>query len=115
MKHYSVIGFALLLAAGCDNSRHVLEPVDDYTDESAEEEYEPRVDVYFFEEYPNLELDPNGYYHLEIDMTHWQTLHRITGFITDSASSYPVVNCRVEWTSSHYWLLGDTLGYIVRR
>ena len=27
----------------------------------------------------------------------------------------PVENCRVEWSSSHMWTLGDTLGYWVRQ
>ncbi len=43
-----------------------------------------------------LPLDSNGNYHLSLDRTRWQTLHRVSGVITDL-----------------YWYLGDTLGYIV--
>ena len=48
-------------------------------------------------------------------MNNWQTLHRLSGFIIDSATTSPVQNCRVEWSSSHVWTLGDTLGYWVRK
>ena len=62
-----------------------------------------------------LPIDKNGYHLLTLDRENWQTLHRLSGFISDSASSNPVVNCRVEWESSHYWTLGDTLGYWIRQ
>ena len=39
----------------------------------------------------------------------------MSGSIIDSATSQPVVSCRVEWSSSHYWTLGDTLGYWIRQ
>ena len=38
-----------------------------------------------------------------------------TAFLKFSTSTNPVVNSRVEWESSHYWTLGDTLGYFIRR
>ena len=108
MFRYIPILFLFLI--GCEDTLY-LEPVD----ESTIQVEEPRVDVYYFDEQPNLSLDDNGYYHLDIDTTNWQTLHRLTGFISDSATSGPVVNCRVEWESSHYWTLGDTLGFWVRQ
>jgi hypothetical protein len=110
-KNSFFLSTLFLIAIGCDDSSFLLQPVD----ESETEIEEPRVDVYLFDKSPNLDLDNNGYYHLNIDTNNWQTLHRITGFITDSASANPVVNWRVEWESSHYWTLGDTLGYFIRR
>lgn len=62
---------------------------------------------------PRLNVDSNGYYHLTIDTTKWQTLHRLSG--TVYADEYVVEAFRVQWESSHYWYLGDTLGYIVNR
>ena len=60
-----------------------------------------------------LPEDSNGYYHLTINPNTWQTTHRVSGEIT--ADDYPVENFRIGWESSHYWYLGDTLGYIVNR
>ena len=112
MKYNSIfVSAILLMTVGCDDSSFLLEPVDD----SIVEETENRVDVYLFDKSPNLDLDNNGYYHLDVDMGNWQTLHRLTGFISDSTTLGSVVNCRVEWESSHYWMLEDTLGYIIRR
>ncbi len=112
MKYNSIfVSVILLMTVGCDDSSFLLEPVDD----SIVEETENRVDVYLFDKSPNLDLDNNGYYHLDINMGSWQTLHRISGFIIDSTSTNPVVNSRVEWESSHYWTLDDTLGYFIRR
>jgi hypothetical protein len=110
-KKFGFISTLLLITIGCSDSNFILEPVDD----SVIETDEPRVDVYYFDKHIDLDLDNNGYYHLDINMGNWQTLQRLTGFITDSATTNPVVNCRVEWESSHYWTMGDTLGYFVRR
>ena len=69
-------------------------------------EYKVTVDV-------RLPVDTNGYYHLTIDRNKWQTLHRVSG--TVSSDGYAVENFWVEWESSLYWYLGDTLGYIINR
>tara|TARA_Y100001951_G_scaffold31278_1_gene24456 strand:- start:28 stop:471 length:444 start_codon:yes stop_codon:yes gene_type:complete len=60
-----------------------------------------------------LTQDSNGYYHLNIDSTRWQTLHRVSGSITEN--QFGVENFWVEWESNLYWYIGDTLGYIVKR
>ena len=57
--------------------------------------------------------DDNGYYHLTLNRNTWQTLHRVSGSITKDG--YGVENFRVEWESDLYWLIGDTLGYVVSR
>ena len=59
-----------------------------------------------------LTQDSNGYYHLNIDPTKWQTLHRVSGSITEN--HFGVENFWVEWESNLYWYIGDTLGYIVK-
>ena len=59
-----------------------------------------------------LPIDVNGYYHLNVDRSSWQTLHRVSGSsFTDEGN--PIEGFWVEWESDLYWYLGDTLGYIV--
>ena len=60
-----------------------------------------------------LTQDSNGYYHLNIDSTKWQTLHRVSGSITEN--QFGVENFWIEWESNLYWYIGDTLGYIIKR
>ncbi len=60
---------------------------------------------------PRLPADSNGYYHLELSRGTWQTTHRICGYI--SFDGEPAENVRVEWSSSHFWRLNDTLGYYI--
>ena len=69
---------------------------------------------------PRLNVDNNDYYHLTIDTTRWQTLHRFSGsvgYISESSTQEELSpeGVRFEWESSLYWYLGDTLGYIVKR
>ena len=56
--------------------------------------------------------DENGYYHLPLGYD-WQTLHRISGEVSAVENEYELA--KIEWSSSHYWLIGDTLGYIVHQ
>jgi len=65
-----------------------------------------------FELDARLPADENGYYHLELGYD-WQTLHRISGQVSAVANEYELA--KIEWSSSHYWLIGDTLGYIVHQ
>ena len=62
---------------------------------------------------PRLNIDGNGFYHLSLNQSNWQTLHRLSG--TAYVNDVPLEVLRVQWESSHYWYLGDTLGYIVNR
>ena len=63
-----------------------------------------------FEIDARLDIDSNGYYHLELGQD-WQTLHRISGQVSAVKASYNLAT--ISWESSHYWYIGDTLGYIV--
>ena len=58
--------------------------------------------------------DDNGYYHLTLNKSKWQTIHRFDGLVTDENDN-PLDVVRFEWTSNLYWVLGDTLGYIIKR
>lgn len=55
----------------------------------------------------------NGYYYLTLEDNNWQTLQRITGHVSAVTNDYDLA--RVYWSSSHYWVIGDTLGYIVHQ
>ena len=58
-----------------------------------------------------LNTDLNGYHHMSVIRNNIQTLHRLSGTITENGVG--VENIRFEWESSHFWVLDDTLGYIV--
>ena len=61
-----------------------------------------------------LPQDSNGYFRLNIDRNNWQTLHRLSGVVTDkNGDGIDVVG--FNWESNLFWSLGDSLGYIVRR
>ena len=65
-----------------------------------------------FEIDARLEVDNNNYYHLELG-SDWQTVHRISGWVSPVDDDWNLT--KVRWTSSHYWTIGDTLGYIVHQ
>jgi hypothetical protein len=57
-----------------------------------------------------LDKDKNGYYHLFVDSNLLQTFSRVTGKVLVNGKPNPlaptlVENVRVEWKSSHYWIL----------
>ena len=64
-----------------------------------------------------LPIDDNGYYHMTLLEGNWQTLQRISGYIleVEGADTLCAFYEYVRWSSSHYWMLGDTLGYIVHQ
>jgi hypothetical protein len=69
----------------------------------------------------NLPIDDNGYYHMELSDS-WQTIQRLTANLESkhldnrkNGERDLVETIKVYWESSHYWVLGDTLGYIVKR
>ena len=65
-----------------------------------------------FEIDTRLDIDNNGYYHLELGQD-WQTLHRLSGQVSAVENEFELT--KVYWSSSHYWLIGDTLGYVVHQ
>ena len=64
-----------------------------------------------FEIDARLPIDSNGFFHLSLNMGSWQTLHRISGSVSAVEQDWALT--KVYWSSSHYWIIGDTLGYIV--
>ena len=95
-----LIGFNLFV--GCEDREYYEEDSVYYEDELC---YNISFQV-------GLPLDVNGYYHLEMDRSNWQTIHRVSGLITDDDNNF-VESFWMEWESNLYWYLGDTLGYIV--
>jgi len=63
---------------------------------------------------PRLPQDENGYYHLSINRSKWQTIHRFSGLVTDMNDN-PIDVMKFKWESNLYWVLGDTLGKIIKR
>ena len=89
----SVVVGSFLLVVGCDTRLG------------------PDYDEVFFDIDVRLPLDENGYYHLEMERGNWQTLHRISGSVYVEEGQVELI--RFNWYSSHYWYIGDTLGYVV--
>ena len=56
-------------------------------------------------------MDENGYLHMVLNTGTWQTIKTIYGYVYRDGS--PVNVLKFAWASSHYWVLNDTLGYIV--
>ena len=55
--------------------------------------------------------DNNGYYHLDIDESRWQTIHRISGYVY--RNNEPMNVTKFAWSSNLYWAIGDTFGYVI--
>jgi len=73
---------------------------------------EDDIEIVFIVE-PRLDQDENGYYHLELNPSTFQTLHRLSGHIY--RNGIPLDVMKFNWESSHFWMLGDTLGYFIHR
>ena len=80
-------------------------------DNSEAENHEYRFEV----EYENtgISKDNNDYFHLTIDRNNWQTLYRVRGIVYKDDE--PAENIKFYWDSNLYWIIGDTLGYIIKR
>lgn len=75
---------------------------------------EPFIDSFTLTLDPRLDIDDNGYYQLKLDEFKFQTVHRISGQLLKNGEE-PFPAEKVSWESSHYWVLGDTSGFIIRR
>jgi hypothetical protein len=54
--------------------------------------------------------DKDGYYHLKLSESTFQTFSRITGRFLWNGKPNPIpspVDCKIEWKSSHYWVLNN--------
>ena len=98
-KLYPLLSVLFLIYWGCEDNKN------DNNDDN--------VDVIVFNLEPRLDQDVNGYYHLELNPSSFQTLHRLSGHIY--LNDEPLEVMKFQWESSHYWMLGDTLGYIVHQ
>ena len=85
----TLIGFSLFI--GCEDE-HQLEPID-------------------FVLNTGLNQDVNGYYHLPLDTSKWQTIHRISGNLYRNEK--PMNITEMGWSSNFYWKIGDEFGYYI--
>ena len=97
---YPLLSVLFLIYWGCE-------------DKSNDGENDKNVDEIVFNLEPRLDQDVNGYYHLQLNPSSFQTLHRLSGHIYLNGAPLEVM--KFYWESSHYWMLGDTLGYIVHQ
>ena len=109
-----LIGISLLIFVGCESTWEQL--------------YDTFGSGYSSSDYPTFDLelridlpqDENGYYHLELDNENWQTIQRLEGRVISSKIDYEswerndMESLKIHWRSNLYWVLGDTLGYIVK-
>ena len=94
-----LIGVSVLFLIGCEDPYYY----DDMSEESVSFTWDAR-----------LPIDENGYYHLEMDRYNHQTLHRISGRVVNSDTENTKRFYKVGWESDLYWVIGDTLGYVVK-
>lgn len=98
-----LIGVSVLFLIGCEDLMEYPDYYDDMSEESVSFTWDAR-----------LPIDENGYYHLEMDRYNHQTLHRISGRVVNSDTENTKRFYKVGWESDLYWVIGDTLGYVVR-
>ena len=103
MGKYGIILIGFSLFIGCEYNPYapVLVVEDNY------DELSPVI----FDLDAGMSIDDNGFYHLKIDTTKWQTIHRISGHVYRDDN--PVNVIKFVWASSHYWVIGDEFGYVI--
>ena len=94
-----LILLSLFLMFSCEENTQTNDDIDE-------------IEIVFNNE-PRLDQDENGYYHLELNPLTFQTIHRLSGHIYGDGQ--PLETVDFNWESSHYWTLGDTVGYIVHQ
>lgn len=74
-----------------------------------------KENVYNIEIDGRLPIDVNGYYHLKLDSTKNQTIHRISGSLRLNGE-IPFPSEKIEWNSNLYWYIvqGDTIARITK-
>jgi hypothetical protein len=74
-----------------------------------------KENVYKIEIDGRLPFDVNGYYHLKLDSTKNQTIHRISGSLRLNGE-IPFPSEKIEWNSNLYWYIvqGDTIARITK-
>ena len=83
-------------------------------------EDDKKYDEIEFEWQVDLPQDENSFYHLQHSSS-WQTLKRLTAHLhsehSNNREDYErdlIETIMVYWESSHYWILNDTIGYLVK-
>ena len=65
--------------------------------------YEPELSTIEFELDTRLSMDSNGYYHLTLDTTKWQTPHRLSGYVYRDGKPMNVLKFGLG--SNHYFII----------
>jgi hypothetical protein len=99
MKFNLLFIFGCLLFTGCSKD-------DIFPDKNIEMNIDTR-----------LPIDANGYSHFKLYSSTTQNIHTISGSITFNGRVPDNPREKVEWESSHYWVLnkGESIGTIYRR
>ena len=103
------LSIILIVIISCSDSNPYGES---FSNEQKNEELESINFVLDYEEGNSpFIMDENGYLHMTLNINTWQTIKTIYGNVY--RDELPVNVIKFGWTSSHYWYLNDTLGYIV--
>ena len=102
MKRLSLISliFSLLFILSCEDNLS-----------KNEESHEYKFEHIYLD--TGITKDNNGYFHLTLDRNRWQTIYRVRGIVY--RDDIPVELVGFDWESNLYWIIGDTLGYVVNR
>ena len=102
MKKLSVISliFSLLFIFSCE----------DFLSKN-EESHEYKFEHIYLD--TGITKDSKGYFHITLDRNRWQTIYRVRGIVY--RDDIPTELVRFDWESNLYWIIGDTLGYVVKR
>jgi hypothetical protein len=97
----------LLFLFGCTKEVDIIKPLNKYTLEINGILNQTGIGT--------LPKDNNGYYHLKLDVTKNQTIHRVNGTILVNGKE-PYPSEKIEWESNLYWLLKrqDTIATITK-
>ena len=94
LANYGIILIGFNLFVGCDNPTAPVLIL-----ENEDEDLSSIV----FELNSNMYVDENGFHHLTLDTTKWQTPHRVSGNVYRDDNAVNVIKC--IWHSTHHWII----------
>ena len=74
---FRFIPLLYLFLIGCSESKFILEPVDEIENPQSEDLHQ----VFYFDSNPRLEVDDNGFYHLDFDDESIQTFTQLRAYV----------------------------------
>ena len=102
LVNYGIILIGFSLFVGCDNPTAPVLIL-----ETEDEDLSSLV----FELNSNMYVDENGFHHLTLDTSKWQTPHRVSGNVYRDDNAVNVI--KFIWHSTHHWIIGDDFGYFI--